>query len=373
MAPDVKSDSPIEIQEDTEEIATDSTVSRLRSALRNSIHRPEAGALIGAVAIYLIFFIFGSSNFSSAGGFAAWLNIAAELGIIALPVGLVMIAGELDLSVGSVLAASSMTVAIIGGYYGLPKLVAIACGLAFGLLIGFVNGFLVTKTRLPSFVVTLATLFGLQGVTLGLSRKLTGTTSVALPGCVPPAGTTQCEPDIFKHIFGTFVGGKFSVAIFWWIGVILIVVWVLHVSPWGNWILAVGGDEVGARASGIPTQRVKIALFMGSALGASLVGAIQSNLYNSAQVANGQSFVFNSIIAVVIGGVLLLGGYGSVVGVVLGTVTFSIVKQGIYYTGWEPDWSATFLGVLVLVAVLLNNTFRRLALTRAPQKKGKKT
>jgi len=112
---------------------------------------------------------------------------------------------------------------------------------------------------------------------------------------------------------------------------------------------------------------VKIALYMASGLGAALVGVIQTILYNGAQVANGQAFVFNSIIAVVIGGVLLTGGYGSVVGVLLGTLTFAIVNQGIYYTGWNSDWASLILGILILVAVLMNNTFRRLALSHKPR------
>jgi simple sugar transport system permease protein len=332
---------------------------RLRGVAARFLHKPEAGALIGTVAIYLIFLIFGSSNFTSAGGFASWLNVAAELGIIALPVGLVMIAGELDLSVGSVLAASSMTVAIVAGHWEQPMLLAIVLALALGLLVGFVNGVLVTFTKVPSFVVTLATLFALQGATLGLSRKITGSTSVAVD-----------VPEPFKGLLGNLVSDKFSVAIFWWIGVLVVVGYVLHIAPWGNWIYALGGDEVSARASGIPTHRVRIALYMGSALGAALVGVIQTCLYNSAQVANGQSFVFNSIIAVVVGGVVLTGGYGSVFGVLLGTLTFCIVRQGIYFTGWEPDWAALFLGVLVLAAVLLNNTFRRLAVSYKSPRKG---
>jgi simple sugar transport system permease protein len=322
--------------------------------------RPETGALIGTLSVFVFFAIFGGGQFLSAGGAASWLNVAAELGIIAIPVGLLMIAGELDLSVGSVLASSSMTVAIISGHWGAPVIVGIVAALALGLVVGFLNGLLVTRTNVPSFIVTLATLFGLSGLTLGLSRVVTGTTSVALePGS--PA----------KEVLGTLVGGKFEVAIFWWIAVVLAVGWLLHISPYGNWVFAVGGDKESARATGIPVQGVKIALFMGSAFGAALVGVIQSILYNSAQVANGQSFVFNSIIAVVIGGVLLTGGYGSVVGVVLGTLTFAIVSQGIYYTGWNSDWAALILGILILAAVLMNNTFRRMALSHAPRTKRK--
>lgn len=320
------------------------------------MRRPETGALAGTLGVLIFFSLIGGSAFLSPGGTASWLNVAAELGIIAIPVGLLMIAGQLDLSVGSVLASSSMTLAIVSGYYEAPVFVGIAAALALGLSVGFVNGLLVTRTKVPSFVVTLATLFALAGLTLGLSRVLTGTTSIAL----------NAGP-IAKPLFGTLIDGKWEVAIIWWIVVAVVVGWILHVTVYGNWIFAVGGDEEGARAAGIPTDRVKIALYMTSGLAAAFVGVMQTILYNSAQVAAGQSFVFNSISAVVIGGVLLTGGYGSVIGVVFGTLTFAIVNQGIYYTGWNSDWAGLILGVLLLAAVLMNNTFRRRALTHAPR------
>jgi simple sugar transport system permease protein len=324
----------------------------------NLIRRPESGAVLATVAIYIFFAIFGGAKFTAQSGTATWMNPAAELGIIAIPVGLLMIAGELDLSVGSVLASSSMTLAIVSGHWGQPVILGIVLALGLGLVTGFLNGLIVTRTAVPSFVVTRATNFGLAGLALGLTRVITGSTSVAL----------NAEPWA-KNLFGSYVGGTFEVAIFWWLGVLVVVGWILHVSKYGNWIFAVGGDLVSARATGIPTDRVKIGLFMGSAFGAALVGVIQTLLYNSAQVANGQAFIFNSIIAVVIGGVLLTGGYGSVFGVLFGTLTFAIVGQGIYYTGWNPDWANLFLGVLLLIAVLMNNTFRRLALSYGPRKK----
>jgi len=325
-------------------------------ALRDLIRRPEAGALIGTLGVFIFFGIFGGSQFLSSAGAASWLNVAAELGIIAVPVGLLMIAGELDLSVGSVLAASSMTLAIVSGHWGGPMILGILLALAVGVATGLINGLVVTRTNVPSFVVTLATLSALAGLTLGLSRTTTGTTSVGL------------KPDpTSKAIFGTLIDGQFEVAIFWWIGVAIVVAWMLQETRYGNWIFAVGGDKESARASGIPTDKVKIALYVGSGFGAALVGVIQTILYNGAQVANGQSFVFNSIIAVVIGGVLLTGGYGSVIGVILGTLTFAIVNQGIYYTGWNSDWASLILGILLLVAVLMNNTFRRLALSSGPR------
>lgn len=143
-------------------------------------HRPEAGALIGTLSVFVFFAIFGGEKFLAQAGAASWLNIAAELGIIAIPVGLLMIAGELDVSVGSVLAGSSMTLAIVSGHWGAPMIVGIVLALALGLLTGLLNGILVTRSNVPSLVVTLATLFALSGLTLGLSRFTTGTTSVAL-------------------------------------------------------------------------------------------------------------------------------------------------------------------------------------------------
>ena len=144
------------------------------------VRRPEVGSLIGMIAVLVFFSTFGGANFLSAGGAASWLNVASELGIIALPVGLLMIAGHLDLSVGSMVPASSMTIAIISGHYDLPIIVGILAALGLGLSVGFINGLLVIRTKVPSFVVTLATLFALAGLTLGLSVILTGSTSVAL-------------------------------------------------------------------------------------------------------------------------------------------------------------------------------------------------
>lgn len=324
------------------------------------VRRPEVGSLIGMIAVLVFFSVFGGANFMSAGGAASWLNVASELGIIALPVGLLMIAGHLDLSVGSMIPASSMTIAIISGHYDLPIIVGILAALGLGLAVGFINGVLVIRTKVPSFVVTLATLFALAGLTLGLSIILSGSTSVALK-----------SGPIAKLVFGDYLGGKFQVTLFWWIAIVLIVGFILNFSRFGNWILAMGGDAVSARNAGIPTDRVTIALFMSSGLCAAFVGMSQAILYNSAQVAAGQSFIFNSIIAVVIGGVLLTGGYGSVVGIVLGTLTFSIVNQGIFYTGFDANWASLIIGVLLLAAVLMNNTFRNMALTYAPRSKSR--
>ncbi|MBL0885231.1 ABC transporter permease [Myceligenerans indicum] len=328
-----------------------------RRSASSFLRRPETGALMGTVTVFIFFAIFGGAQFLTTGGVASWLNIAAELAIIALPVALLMVAGAFDLSVGSVVAGSSVTLAVVSGTYGMPIIVGILAALAVGAITGFVNGFIVVRTSVHSFIVTLATQFALAGLTLGLARVLTGSTSVSL------------SPDPFwKSAFGTLINGQFEVAIFWAIGIALVVAWVLQMTKFGNWIFATGGDNLSARAAGIPVAKVKISLFVASGLGAALVGIIQTMLYNGAQTGTGQSFVFNSIVAVVVGGVLLTGGYGSVIGVMLGCLTFAIVNQGIYYTGWNSDWAALILGILLLAAVLMNNTFRKLALSSGAPK-----
>lgn len=335
--------------------------SNTSTALGSLLRRPETGSFIGLVSVFVFFAVFGGETFLSASGAASWLNVAAELGIIALPVGLLMIAGHLDLSVGSVIPASSMTVAIVSGHFGLPMAVGIAAALGLGLVIGFLNGYLIIRTDLPSFVVTLGTLFAVAGLTLGLSVIVAGSTSVAL----------KSDP-VSKMVFGDFIDGKFEVVLLWWIAAAVLVAFLLNHTRYGNWILALGGDKVSARNAGIPTDRLNVALYMASGLCAAFVGMCQAILYNSAQVSAGQSFIFNSIIAVVIGGVMLTGGYGSALGIVLGTMTFAIVNQGIYYTGFDANWASLIIGILLLAAVLLNNTFRTMALTHAtPRAKGK--
>jgi len=324
----------------------------------NLLRRPEAGAFLGLVGVLVFFVVFGSTKFLEPAGAASWLNVAANLGIIALPIGLLMIAGDLDISIGAMIPAGSMTVAVLSGYYDLPIWVGMFGALAFGLIVGLVNGYLVVHTAVPSLIVTLGTLFAVQGLMLGTSVLVTGTTSVAL----------TADPWA-KFLFGQFLGGSFQVIILWWVAITAIFIFFIHFSPYGNWIFAMGGDKVSARNAGIPTTRLTMVLFVLSAMSASFVGMCQAILFNSAQVSGGMTFIFNSIISVVVGGVLLTGGFGSVIGIFFGTITFAVVNQGIYFTTFDRNWSSLIIGVMLLVAVLMNNTFRQMALTYSPKKK----
>ena len=322
------------------------------------LRRPETGSFLGLIVVYVVFAVLGGQVFLGAPGWSSWLNMAAEVGIIALPVGLLMIAGELDITVGAVLPASSLTVAIISGHYGLPIYLGIAGGLGVGLAVGFLNGVLVTWTGIPSLIITIGTMFAVMGLTLGFTILIAGSTGVFI---VPDPLT--------KSIFGAALGGMFQVGIFWWAGFVAAIYYLLHVSPWGNWIFALGGDRQSARNAGIPTQRLTIQLFMLSGFAAAFVGVTQVITFGSAQVAAGSSFIFNSIMCVVIGGVILTGGAGSVVGIVLGTMTFAIVNQGIFFSGLDPNFGSIIIGALLLAAVLSNDTFRAMALSYVAKKK----
>jgi simple sugar transport system permease protein len=314
------------------------------------------GPAVAALVIYLFFAIFGgATGFTSMSGTAGWLNAAAELGIIALPIGLLMIAGEFDLSTGSVVGAAAIIVALGTGFYGLPIALTIVMALGLGVLVGCFNAFLVNKSRLPSFIVTLASNFILAGSALAISRLISGSSNVS----IRDAG--WAEP-IFgsKYLF-------FNVSILWWLLAAALAAWVLKRTPFGNWVFAVGGNQDAARRAGVPVDRVKLVLFIWTAVSAAFVGIMSAVMYNQGNASQGQGYVFQTAIAAVIGGVLLQGGFGSVMGIVFGCMIYGIVSLGLFYTGWPTDWLATFIGGLLVVAVLTNNVIRQLALGRKNQ------
>ena len=162
----------------------------------------------------LVFFgIFGGLTFLKIAGMSSWLNVAASLGIIAIPVGLLMIAGELDISVGAMVPAGAMMTAVIGGHYGLPIWVGIAATLAFGVIVGLINGIMVIRTAVPSLIVTLGTLFAVQGILLGLTVLVTKSTNVALK----TEGAAKSMFGDFISFGGIFPPGQLQVVVVWWV------------------------------------------------------------------------------------------------------------------------------------------------------------
>jgi simple sugar transport system permease protein len=316
--------------------------------------RPEVGAAVGALLIWLIFAAAAGPPFRSLEGTAAVLNAAAPLGILAVAVALLMIAGEFDLSVGSIIGAAGLTIMLLTRHFDWSLWPAILVAVLLSLAIGFGNGYLVVRTGLPSFIVTLGTLFAFRGLTIAVSRLLTRRTQ--LGGLDEVSGYPPAQA-----LLGGDIVGPFRVSIVWWLGLAALATWVLLRTRFGNWIFAAGGAPEAARKMGVPVAGVKIALFMATALAACLVAVIQVVRFTGADALRGEQQEFRAIIAVVIGGTLLTGGYGSAVGAVLGALIFGMVQQGIVITGVDADWFQVFLGVMLVAAVIVNNFIRRRA------------
>lgn len=389
---------------------------------RRLLSRPDLGAFAGAILIFIFFAVTadlfagysaaevweclknlgacqtsdGASIFSrlgdtkgflGIGGVMNWLELSAQLGILAIGATLLMIGGEFDLSVGSMIAAAGAVFLYPVVFLGVPVSLSIVLVVLFALLIGLINGLLVNRTGLPSFIVTLAFLYILRGLTLGLTRLTTNTTQISVRSL--GGGIAEAKVLLQQDWLGRFFAGEtlqplFSwffaqgwipalrngkpavtgvpVSIIWWLVIAVIAVWVLRNTKFGNWIFAVGGNADAARNAGVPVQFVRIVLFMITALCATIFALLQVMDLGSTDTTRGQLKEFEAIIIAVIGGTLLTGGYGSVVGAIFGALIFGMTSQGIFFAGWNTDWFKAILGALLLAAVLFNNFLRKRAM-----------
>ncbi|RDI95313.1 ABC transporter permease [Meiothermus sp. QL-1] len=319
--------------------------------------RPELGSIAGLVVVFAFFALAaGGSGFLSWDGTRNYLEVAAQLGILASAVALLMIAGEFDLSVGSMIGVAAISLALLAhpSYGNLPLSLAFLVTLGFALLVGYLNGYLVMRTGLPSFIVTLAMMFILAGANIGFTKLITKLTIVS-------GLNEKIAADPFAQLFtGSLLG--LPAAVWWWLGTTAVLSFVLLRTPFGNWIFGAGGDANAARNVGVPVRRVKITLFMLTAAAATLLATIQVMGLGSANVLQGQGKELEAIAAAVIGGCLLTGGYGSVIGAGIGALILAIVQQGIVYTNIDLDWFKVMVGGMILGAVILNNYLRRLSL-----------
>jgi simple sugar transport system permease protein len=337
--------------------AVDERVRRV-SLLRRLLSRPELGAVGGVIVVWVFFAIIaGDQGFLTLKGTATYLEVSAELGILAIAVALLMIGGEFDLSVGSIIGAAGMITTILAVELGWSIWLAMLASLLISLLIGFLNGYLVVRTGLPSFIITLGSLFIIRGATIGITRMITGRTQ--LGHLDDAAGYSLAKALLASDL--VIGGAKYPISILWWIIIAALATWVLLRTQVGNWIFGAGGAAVAARMVGVPVNRLKVGLFMTTAATSWLVAQIQAVAFTGADVLRGEQREFFAIIAVVIGGTLLTGGYGSAIGAVLGALIFGMVRQGIVFAGVDADWFQVFLGAMLVVAVLINNYIRRRA------------
>ncbi len=321
--------------------------------------RPEIGALVAAVVIF-IFFLIVAPAFRSAPSFFTVLYQSSTIGIVAVGVGMLMIGGEFDLSAGVLVTSAGLLNAMFSYQLGINLMVGAVVSLVFCLAIGFLNGYLVMRTGIPSFLITLGTFFVLQGANLGVTKLVTG--SVSSTNINQMAGY-----DTLSWIFAAqFQIGSVTldITLIWWLLFALLSAYVLLRTKIGNWIYAVGGNAASARAVGVPVTRVKVGLFMTVAFLGWFTGMHYLYRFNVLQAGNGVGNEFLYIIAAVVGGTLLTGGYGNAIGVAIGALIFGMTSLSIVYAGWDPNWFKAFLGVMLLLAVMVNLYVKRLSTSR---------
>ena len=328
------------------------------------LKRPEAGALGGAILVFAFFWVM-APPFRQFASFTTVLYQASTIGIPAVAVALLMIGGEFDLSAGvavttSSLAASIFATQLAGAVPALDNIwIGVVFALLFSLAIGALNGFLLVRTKLHSFLVTLATFLMLQGLNIAITKLITGNVATDDISDMPGFDLGQV---IFASNFQ--IGDvQISIAIIYWFIFVGIATWVLLRTRVGNWIFAVGGQGDSARAVGVPLTRVKIGLFMLVGFGCWFLAMHQLFAYDTVQSGAGIGNELLYIAAAVVGGCLLTGGYGSAVGSALGAFIFGMTTEGVIYADWDPDWFQFFVGAMLLLATVVNTWIRTRAST----------
>lgn len=338
--------------------------------------RPELGAIAGVILVVIFFGLTADGSMFSLSGFMNFMTPASQLGILAIGAALLMIGGEFDLSIGSMVAFAGLFFGVCVVTWGLPLVFAIPLTFLFAAFVGGINGTICIRSGLPSFIVTLAFLFILRGLSLvglkmatGGSTQLRGVRDAVQNDWLAPLFSGDAFPGLFTWLaeiglVATFKNGApkvpgIPVEILWFIVIALLATYVLLRTPAGNWIFASGGDRNAASNSGVPVDRVKISLFMLTACCAALVAIITVMDSGSTDARRGFQKEFEAIIAAVIGGCLLTGGYGSAIGAFFGSIIFGMVVIGLTYTDFDQDWFQVFLGGMLLIAVLFNNAIRK--------------
>ena len=332
-------------------------------AWQRFLSKPAAGAAIIAVFVWVVFVVIAASrgNFVFLGldGTLGYVDVAAQVGIIGTAVALLMIAGEFDLSVGSLVGFAGIVIGIPVTEAGLPVWMAILISMVLTTCLGAINGIIVVRTGLPSFIVTLATLFIIRGATQALTAEITNITFIPIDKTLVAADPIAW---LFNWSYSLVIGdqhGEIMASMFWWVLLAAVGAYILSRTRFGNWIAGVGGSASAARNLGVPVARVKIVLFMGTAFSASVLATVQSMTFFSADVLRGRGIELDAITTSVIGGTLLTGGYGSVVGTAIGALALGMARIGIVFSDINADWYLVAIGTLLLVAVVLNNWIRR--------------
>ncbi len=375
---------------------------------QRTVRRPEIGAFIVMMIIIVALAMASGGKAFNALGLKNNVAIIAQLGIIATGAALLMIAGEFDLSIGPMIAFAGMSIAIMlkwGLPFGLGEatpflafLITLVMTLAFGWLIGTI----VVKSGLSSFIVTLAFWFFLRGLTEVCFRLINQNTNVSgLPDFKKESWfAEQMGGEVFGWLFDAWywVGNKiaagveftsdmtksekidlinylsflninrkmeqwvtgFDARLLWFIIIAGAAWYVLARTQLGSWIYATGDNKESARANGVPVNRVKVGLFMFSAFCATIFASCQVFDTNSSDAAKGMFKELEAIAIAVVGGILMTGGFGTIIGVVFGAITFGLVANAVFFIPWiDGAWFRVFVGTVLLAAVFANERIRK--------------
>jgi simple sugar transport system permease protein len=348
---------------------------------QRTIRRPEIGAFVVMVFIILALAIASDGRAFNALGVKNNIAIIAQFGIIATGAAMLMIAGEFDLSIGSMIGFAGMSMAMMlkwGLPFGLGEatpFTAFLLTLAMTLSLGWLIGTIVVRSGLSSFIVTLGFLFFLRGTTEVSFRLINQSTQIS---GLPDYKETNWFADLMGgEVFGWFydlwfmLGGNlnrkgeqwvtgFDARFLWWIIIAGAAYFVLSRTQLGNWIYATGDNKDSARANGVPVNRVKIGLFMFTAFCATIFAACQVFDTNTSDAAKGNLKELEAIAIAVVGGTLMTGGFGSIIGVVFGAVTVGLVANAVFFIPWiDGSWFRVFVGTVLLAAVFANERIRK--------------
>ena len=378
------------------------------SWIQHMMRRPEIGSFIVMIIIILALGLASEGKAFNALGLKNNIAIIAQLGIIAVGAGLLMIAGEFDLSIGPMIAFAGMSMAIMlkwGLPFGLGEatpFTAFAITMCMTLGFGWLIGTIVVRSGLSSFIVTLAFWFFLRGLTEVCFRLINQNTNVSgLPdfkkeswfaeqmggevfgwlydawywigqkiaaGVEFTAGMTKDEKiDLINYLSFLNINRKmeqwvtgFDARLLWFIVIAGVAWYVLAKTQIGNWIYATGDNKESARANGVPVNRVKVGLFMFSAFCATIFAACQVFDTNSSDAAKGMFKELEAIAIAVVGGILMTGGFGTIIGVVFGAITFGLVANAVFFIPWiDGAWFRVFVGTVLLAAVFANERIRK--------------
>ena len=293
------------------------------------------------VLLFIVFSVFSPGHrFISKENMHVFMSIGAEFNIVAIVVGLLMIAGEFDLSVGSILVFCSWNFYVFYNA-GVPVLLALILVLCVGAVVGFINGIITVKAKIPSFITTLGTMLLWRGVTLMWS------------GGLQAGMELEQYPVMYKAMTGS-IGNLVPAQFLWFLLIALVIALVVHFHKFGNWIFTTGDNKMAARAMGINTDKIKIICFMVVGIAIAFVAVMQMYRSSTFSARAGDGWELKAIAASVVGGTALTGGIGSMMGIFWGALVISIIENGLIFLRINYWWTFTVFGVIIVSTAIIS-------------------